>query len=144
MAVAALTLPLAIRAGWGRPPQTGEAFWLIGLFAVSIGLPFFALSANGPLLQAWFARTDHPSAANPYFLYAASNIGSFLALLAYPVLIEPLIRLGDQTWAWSAGFILLILLVAASRRAAVARARPAAGRAQPMPPRRRRRPGAMR
>jgi hypothetical protein len=114
MAIAVLTLPLAIRAGWGRPPQTGEAFWLIGLFAVSIGLPFFALSANGPLIQAWFARTDHPSASNPYFLYAASNIGSFLALLAYPVLIEPFIRLGDQTWAWSGGFILLILLVAAS------------------------------
>ncbi len=114
MAVAVLTLPLAIRAGWGRPPQTGEAFWLISLFAVSIGLPFFALSANGPLLQAWFSRTDHPSAANPYFLYAASNIGSFLALLAYPALIEPLIRLGDQTWIWSAGFVLLILLVAAS------------------------------
>jgi hypothetical protein len=114
MAVAVLALPLAIRAGWGRPPQTGEAFWLISLFAVSIGLPFFALSANGPLLQAWFARTDHPSASNPYFLYAASNIGSFLALLAYPVLIEPLIRLGDQSMAWSGGFIVLILLVAAS------------------------------
>jgi hypothetical protein len=114
MAVAVLTLPLAIRAGWGRPPQSGEALWLISLFAVSIGLPFFALSANGPLLQAWFARTDHPSASNPYFLYAASNIGSFLALLAYPVLIEPFIRLGDQTWAWSGGFILLILLVATS------------------------------
>ena len=61
--------------------RVGEAFWLIGLFAVSIGLPFFALSANAPLLQAWFARTDHPAANDPYFLYAASNVGSFLALL---------------------------------------------------------------
>src|SRR5262249_39043819 len=78
MACALLFLPLAIRAGWGRPPDTGAAFWLIGLFAVSIGAPFFALAANGPLLQAWFARTDHPSANNPYFLYAASNVGSFL------------------------------------------------------------------
>ena len=69
--------------------RRGAAFWLLGLFAVSIGLPFFALSANGPLLQAWFARTDHPAAANPYFLYAASNIGSFLALLSYPFVIEP-------------------------------------------------------
>ncbi len=73
------------RSGWGRPPETGEAFWLIGLFAASIGLPFFALAANGPLLQAWFARTDHPAAADPYFLYATSNIGSFLALISYPV-----------------------------------------------------------
>jgi hypothetical protein len=114
MACAVFTLPLSIRAGWGRPPETGEAFWLIGLFAVSIGLPFFALSANGPLLQAWFSRTDHPAAKNPYFLYAASNIGSFLALISYPVLIEPFIRLGDQTLAWSAGFVLLIALIAAS------------------------------
>jgi hypothetical protein len=114
MACAIIALPLSIRAGWGRPPETGAAFWLIGLFTVSIGLPFFALSANGPLLQAWFSRTDHPAANNPYFLYAASNVGSFLALLAYPVAIEPFVRLTDQSWAWSAGFIVLILLVAAS------------------------------
>src|SRR5882724_10058285 len=110
---AVFTLPLAIRAGWGRPPESGTAFWLIGLFAVSIGLPFFALSANGPLLQAWFTHTDHPAAKNPYFLYAASNFGSFLALISYPIAIEPFIRLGDQTWAWSAGFVVLIALVAA-------------------------------
>ena len=85
MAVACFWLPLSIATGWGRPPDTGEAFWLLGLFTVSIGLPFFALSANAPLLQAWFARTDHPSAHDPYFLYAASNIGSFLALMAYPI-----------------------------------------------------------
>src|SRR5882724_11211891 len=114
MACAVFTLPLSIRAGWGRPPETGEAFWRIGLFAVSIGLPFFALSANGPLLQAWFTRTDHPAAKNPYFLYAASNVGSFLALIAYPIVIEPFIRLGDQTRAWSAGFVLLIVLIAAA------------------------------
>src|SRR5712691_11411147 len=68
--VATLALPLAIASGWGRPPTQGEALWLLGLFAVSIGLPFFALSANGPLLQAWFSPTEHPSAKDPYFLYA--------------------------------------------------------------------------
>ena len=93
----------------GPPPVAGEAFWLLGLFAVSIGPPFFALAANAPLLQAWFARTDHPSANDPYFLYAASNVGSFLALLSYPMLIEPFISLGPQTWLWAAGFIVLIL-----------------------------------
>jgi hypothetical protein len=113
MAVAVAFLPIAIAPWWGRPPADATAaLWLIGLFAVSIGLPFFALSANGPLLQAWFARTDHPSAANPYFLYAASNIGSFLALLAYPFLIEPFSRLGQQTWTWAALFVLLIALIA--------------------------------
>src|SRR6266700_3392603 len=92
----------------------GEAFWLLGLFAVSIGLPFFALAANSPLLQAWFARSDHPAAKDPYFLYAASNVGSFLALLSYPLIIEPLIPLYDQTWLWTIGFYILILLIAGS------------------------------
>jgi hypothetical protein len=113
MLAATATLPLTIATGWGRPPAEGEAFWLIGLFAVSIGLPFFALSANAPLLQAWFARTGHPSARDPYFLYAASNIGSFLALLSYPLAVEPLTRLGDQTRFWSGLFYGLIALIAA-------------------------------
>jgi len=110
--VATLTLPPAIAAGLSRPPETGAAFWLIAVFAASIGLPFFALAANAPLLQAWFARTDHPSARDPYFLYVASNIGSFLALLAYPTLIEPQITLSGQTRLWSIGFGFLILLIA--------------------------------
>jgi hypothetical protein len=112
LVVACFWLPLSIASSWGRPPVVGEAFWLLGLFAVSIGPPFFALAANAPLLQAWFARTDHPSANDPYFLYAASNVGSFLALLSYPILIEPLITLTGQTWIWAAGFIVLILLIA--------------------------------
>ena len=112
MAAATFALPLAIAAGWGRPPAVGEAFWLIGLFATSIGLPFVALSANGPLLQAWFARTDHPDAKDPYFLYVASNIGSFLALLSYPLLVEPLVTLSGQTRWWTGGFYLLIALIA--------------------------------
>src|SRR3954453_4156257 len=86
LVVALLTLPLSISSGWGDPPNSGYAFWLLGLFVVSIGLPFFALAANNPLLQAWFVRTGHPSGPDPYFLYASSNIGSFLALLSYPVL----------------------------------------------------------
>lgn len=113
LVVASLTLPLSIASGWGEPPATGEAFWLVGLFAVSIGLPFFALSANNPLLQAWFVRTGHRDAADPYFLYAASNLGSFLALLSYPFLIEPLLPLRAQLSFWSVGFYLLVALIAA-------------------------------
>jgi hypothetical protein len=112
MVVACLALPLSIAAGWGRPPAVGEAFWLIGLFAASIGLPFFALAANSPLLQAWFARTDHPDARDPYFLYAASNVGSFLALVSYPLAVEPFVRLSDQAKSWSVGFYVLIALIA--------------------------------
>src|SRR5215813_6295141 len=112
MLTATLTLPLSIASGWGKPPQVGEAFWLIGLFTVSIGLPFFALAANSPLLQAWFARTRHPAAEDPYFLYAASNMGSLLALVAYPVAFEPFMRLTDQAKLWSVGFYVLIVMIA--------------------------------
>src|SRR5215831_1604209 len=112
MLAAVTLLPLAIAVGWERPPAVGEAFWLIGLFTVSIGLPFFALAANSPLLQAWFARTRHPAAEDPYFLYAASNMGSLLALVAYPVAFEPFMRLTDQAKLWSVGFYVLIVMIA--------------------------------
>lgn len=113
MLAATIALPLSIAASWGRPPAQGEAFYLLGLFTVSVGLPFFALAANSPLLQAWFARTKHPSAKDPYFLYAAGNVGSFLALLSYPLVVEPLTLLRDQRLFWSWGFYVLILLIAA-------------------------------
>jgi hypothetical protein len=105
-------LPLSIAGGWGEPPAGGLAVWLLGLFTVSIGLPFFALAANNPLLQAWFVRTGHPAGSDPYFLYAASNIGSFLALLSYPLLAEPLMTLRDQNILWTSGYALLIALIA--------------------------------
>lgn len=109
--IAFLGLPLSIGDGWGTPPTSGYAVWLLGLFAVSIGLPFFALAANNPLLQAWFVRSGHPDGADPYFLYAASNIGSFLALLSYPVLFEPALTLRAQNLAWTGGYALLIFLI---------------------------------
>ena len=112
LAVAILTLPLSIASGWGDPPTSGYAFWLLGLFALSIGLPFFALAANNPLLQAWFVRTGHPNGPDPYFLYASSNIGSFLALLSYPVLLEPMFALRTQNLIWTCGYGLLIVLIA--------------------------------
>ena len=78
---------------------------------MSIGLPFFALSANNPLLQAWFAKTGHRDSGNPYFLYAASNIGSFLALLSYPAILEPALPLRAHTTLWGFGFFALIGLI---------------------------------
>src|SRR5882757_9613408 len=113
LVVALLTLPLSIASGWGEPPTSGYAFWLLGLFAVSIGLPFFALAANNPLLQAWFVRSGHPNGPDPYFLYASSNIGSFLALLSYPVLLEPMFTLRTQNLIWTSGYGLLIILIGA-------------------------------
>jgi len=111
--VAFSTLPLAIAAKWGEPPTSGYALWLLGLFVASIGLPFFALAANNPLVQAWFVRTGHPEGADPYFLYASSNIGSFLALLSYPLALEPLFSLRTQNLIWTGGYGLLIVLIAA-------------------------------
>jgi hypothetical protein len=86
----------------------------VALFAASIGLPFVALSASAPLLQSWFAASGHAQAKNPYVLYAASNLGSFTALLFYPFLLEPTLTLHAQTELWSAGFVALGALVAAA------------------------------
>src|SRR5262249_4677246 len=114
LAAAAATLPIAIAHGFGAPPTGGiVALWLIGLFALSIGLPFAALSATAPLLQGWFGATGHAQARNPYVLYAASNLGSFVALLAYPALLEPLLPLKAQSQLWSGGFALLAVPLAA-------------------------------
>jgi hypothetical protein len=84
------------------------------LFLV-VALPFLTVATTSPLLQHWFSRTNHHSASDPYFLYAASNLGSLLALLGYPMVIEPLFRLRDQTlfWTWAyAGFVLLFAVCA--------------------------------
>ena len=109
-----IALPISIASGLGKPPAEGQAFWLIGVFTFSVGLPFFAVAGNGPLLQAWFARTRHKDAGNPYFLYAASNLGSFAALLLYPLIFETTLRLPQQSLGWSIGFVALALMIAAS------------------------------
>lgn len=101
--------PSAVPAGGAT-----AGIWLIGLMAKSIGYPFFFLSATAPLLQSWFARTTHSNAANPYFLYSASNIGSLSSLIAYPFIVEPLLGLHNQALYWSFGFGLLALCIAFS------------------------------
>jgi hypothetical protein len=131
LVIALLTLPLSIASHFGEPPNSGYAFWLLALFAVSIGLPFFALAANNPLLQAWFVRTGHPAGPDPYFLYASSNIGSFLALLSYPVLLEPMFSLRTQNLIWTAGYGLLILLIAGCGALLLRSPAPAAPNTQP-------------
>jgi hypothetical protein len=83
-------------------------FGVIALLAVAIGLPFFTVSTTAPLLQKWFSETGHPSAKDPYFLYAASNFGSLLALVAYPFVVEPNLRLVEQAWVWAIGFLVMV------------------------------------
>jgi len=131
LGITALVLPIAIAPGWGIPPSEGTALWLFGLFAASIGLPFFTLSASAPLLQSWFAASGHRQAGNPYVLYAASNLGSFAALFAYPVIIEPFLTLKTQTAVWSIGFALLAVLLAIAG-VLTSRATPAVAAAAPV------------
>lgn len=76
-----------------------------------VGLPFLVVATSAPLLQRWFAHTGHPAAQDPYFLYGASNLGSFLSLLAYPFIIEPTLGLSTQSWTWTIGYTTLVVLV---------------------------------
>ncbi len=122
MGAAVVSLPIGLPTAWSEP-MAGDAYlWLMGLLVAGVGLPFFAISANAPLLQAWFARSGHPHAADPYFLYGASNLGSLIALLAYPVLLEPFAGLKTQAGMWTAGFIVLGLMIATCGALSVGRA----------------------
>lgn len=106
-----LFLPLAVNPDLikgGENPILG----LLLLLSRTVGLPMFVVSASAPLLQKWFADTSHPSAKDPYFLYGASNLGSMLALLAYPTVIEPNLRLGQQSIDWTIGYGVLAALTA--------------------------------
>ncbi len=112
MGIAALALPFGLPAFGAEPPAGDAYFWLISVLAVGVGLPFFAISANAPLLQSWFARSGHPQSIDPYFLYGASNLGSLIALLAYPFLVEPVLGLSRQAGVWTSGFLVLSVLIA--------------------------------
>jgi hypothetical protein len=104
--LAALILPLDFGDA-AVPAEGAPVVWLLARLSLTVGAPVFVLCATAPLLQHWFSKTDHKAAADPYFLYAASNIGSLLALLAYPFAIEPQLALPDQSALWSRGFALL-------------------------------------
>ena len=115
LALAMLTLPLAVApADMGGRTGGAVALALIGLMAVSVGPVFLLVSAQAPLLQAWFARAPDRAAASPYFLYAASNAGSLLGLVAYPFLLEPFTGLALQSALWSGLYALLTFAVGIS------------------------------
>jgi SAM-dependent methyltransferase len=106
--VSALALPVYPSASW--KPLSGEepTLRILGLLAVTVGLPYFLLSTTGPLLQAWYARRFQ--GAMPYRLYALSNAGSMFALLSYPVLFEPVFTTHQQAWMWSAAYGVFVVL----------------------------------
>ena len=112
LAIAALTLPLSIGPEWEPPTQRTPVPWLLALLAWTLGIPFLVASSTAPLLQKWFAASGHPGARDPYFLYGASNLGSILALLGYPLVLEPILPLDGQNQAWAIGYGCLALMVA--------------------------------
>ena len=105
-----LLFPIGIPEGQIPPEEVNPTFWLLTLLSVTLGLPFFVVATTSPMLQEWFSVTGHPKGRDPYFLYAASNAGSLVGLLGYPLLLEPYFHLQDQSWAWGMGYGFLILL----------------------------------
>jgi hypothetical protein len=106
---ALIFLPISPAETW-KPTGTEAPEWrILLLLASTVGLPYFVLSSTSPLVQVWHMR--HTGGSNPWRLYALSNIGSLAALLTYPFLFEPALDATQQTWAWSAAFLLLALLL---------------------------------
>ena len=110
-------LPVLIDRQSAVPPGNPIG-WLFVLLAGTIGLPFFALSTSASTLQHWFSRTSHPAARDPYFLYVSSNLGSLLALVLYPTLVEPWLPLGEQSRLWGLGYVAFVVLTGACALAA--------------------------
>ena len=114
LVLACVSLPIGLSVFWlnSVPSTSNPALWLLACLAGTVGLPFFIVSSNGPLLQKWFSNTGFRSATDPYFLYSASNAGSFVALLSYPALLEPNFNLQLQSRIWAIGYLVLICLIA--------------------------------
>ena len=108
-----LLLPFSFPANRVPPVGQNPIPWLLMILAGAVGLPFFVMSMIAPTLQKWFEGIGHERSSDPYFLYAASNVGSMLGLLSYPVLIEPRFRLADQSRIWEFGYVVLVLLMIA-------------------------------
>ena len=111
LGLALVVLPVGIPGGWVPSAAGHPVPWLLLLLTVAVGLPFFVLSTTAPMLQQWFAHTRHRHARDPYFLYAASNLGSMVALLGYPVLLEPRWVVARQSQFWTVGYGLLAVLI---------------------------------
>jgi len=106
---ASLCCPLSPNPAWKPTGGEDPTLRILGLLAATIGLPYFLLSTTGPLVQAWFVREQSKPGFTPYRLYALSNLGSMLALLSYPVLVEPYFVTRWQGYGWSAGYVAFVV-----------------------------------
>jgi hypothetical protein len=102
-------LPIAVPAEWNVASQDAPILELVAVMAVAVGLPFFAVSTMSPLLQTWFSRTGHHAAGDPYFLYAASNVGSLIGLISYPIL-EVYTGTKMHSIIWTVGYVVMVVL----------------------------------
>jgi hypothetical protein len=128
-----LALPLVVPADAAPPVDASPVWWLLRTLMLVIGLPFAVVATTGPLLQRWFSWGDHRRSEDPYFLFAASNLGSFGGLLAYPLLIEPHLTLAAQRWWWSIGFAVFVVLTGACALSVRRREQPDASVVRPRP-----------
>ncbi len=108
LSVSLLALPILPGAGWRPNGYERPGLRILLLLAVTVGGPYLLLSTTGPLLQAWYAALQ--TGTLPYRLYALSNAGSLFALLGFPILVEPLLKSSTQAYAWSAVYVLFVLL----------------------------------
>jgi len=104
-------LPIAVPHGM-HPSSSHPAIWLLGVLFLTAGLPFFVASTASPVLQRWFSASGDAASRDPYFLYAASNAGSLLGLLAYPTLLEPRLTLTEQSRVWTVVYVVFAVLTA--------------------------------
>jgi SAM-dependent methyltransferase len=111
LAASVFALPILPNSIWRPSGNQQPAFRILALLAATVGVPYLLLSTTGPLLQAWYSRLN--SGVMPYRLYSLSNAGSLLALLCYPVVVEPTLRSSTQTYGWSCAYLVFVLLCGA-------------------------------
>ncbi|MFN7924342.1 MAG: fused MFS/spermidine synthase [Bryobacteraceae bacterium] len=112
LGLAVLLLPIIPSASWKPTGLENPTLRILLLLGATVGLPYLLCSTTGPLVQAWYARREKSAA--PYRLFALSNLGSMLALVTYPVFVEPRLATRSQAWTWSAGFVLFAIVCAAT------------------------------
>ncbi|MGD9639216.1 MAG: spermidine synthase [Alphaproteobacteria bacterium] len=110
LVLSALFLPVGL-SDWVPEGGSNPVVWLLCALFIAVGVPFFVVSSTSPLIQRWFSLSSHKDAADPYFLYASSNIGSMIGLLSYPLFFEPRFKLSQQTYFWTFLYVCLCLLL---------------------------------
>ena len=105
-------LPIGLPSGAAPGVHHNPNLWVLWVLAVAAGVPFFVITTASPVLQRWFSASGHTASHDPYFLYAAGNVGSLLGLLAYPTLIEPRLTLDEQARMWAIAYAVFVVLAA--------------------------------